>query len=186
MKRFWLPVLLMLLLTGCGGAEKELQRGMDLRSKLLASTGCSFEAQITADYGDKLHTFSMACRGNDKGDLTFTVTAPETIAGIEGSISREGGKLTFQDTALYFAMLADGQVTPVSAPWILLKTLRGGYLRSACQEEGLLRLSMDDSYEEDALYLDIWLDAENVPVRGEILYKERRILSLAVTNFEIS
>lgn len=186
MKRFFLLALLLVLLTGCGGAAKEMERGMALRSKLLSAKGCSFEAEITADYGDKLHIFSMHCQGNDQGDLQFTVTGPETIAGITGSISREGGKLTFEDTALHFEMLVDDQVTPISAPWILLKTLRGGYLTSACEEEGLLRLSMDDSYAEDALHLDIWLDEKDQPVRAEVLYKERRILSLTVTNFEIS
>ena len=50
----------------------------------------------------------------------------------------------------------------------------------------MLRLSIDDSYEEDALHMDIWLNAENVPVRGEILYDDRRILSLDVKNFAIS
>lgn len=186
MKRFFLLTLLLVLLTGCGRAAKEIERGMALRSKLLNAVGCSFDAEITADYGDKLHTFAMTCRGNEKGDLNFTVTGPETIAGITGCISREAGKLTFEDTALYFEMLVDGQVTPISAPWILLKTLRGGCLTSACEEDGLLRLSMDDSYEEDALHLDIWLNEADQPVRGEILYKERRILSLSVTNFEIS
>ena len=186
MKRVFLLALLLVLLTGCSGAAKEIERGLALRQRLLNGALCSFDTEITADYGDKLHTFTMTCQGNDKGDLNFTVTGPETIAGITGDISREGGRLTFEDTALQFEMLVDDQVTPISAPWILLKTLRGGCLTSACEEEGLLRLSMDDSYEEDALHLDIWLNEADQPVRAEMVYKERRILSLTVTNFEIS
>jgi len=186
MKRACAALLCLFILTGCSATPKEVERGMALRRELLSAQGCSFDAAITADYGDKLHTFTMSCRGDNQGNLTFAVTEPETIAGITGEISDEGGKLTFDDTALHFELMADEQVTPVSAPWILLKTLRSGYLTSACEEDGLLRLTIDDSYEDDALRLDIWLNGEDKPLRAEILYDERRILSLEVTNFEVS
>lgn len=179
-------MLVLCFLTGCSGAAKEIEWGMALRSKLLKATSCTFDAEITADYGDKLYQFSMACQGDAQGNMTFTVTAPETIAGITGKIAQGEGRLTFDDAALQFDLMADGQVTPVSAPWILLKTLRSGCLTAAGVEGDLLRLTIDDSYEDDALRLDIWLDAENIPVRGEILYDGRRILSVSVTNFVIA
>lgn len=185
MKRAGIVLLLLLFLAGCSGESKEIERGMALRSKLLSASECVFDAAITADYGDKLYTFSMNCQGDSQGNLSFTVTEPETIAGIAGTISDTGGRLTFDDTALQFELMADDQVTPVSAPWILLKTLRSGYLTSACMEGEQLRLTIDDSYADDALHLDIWLDADDQPLRAEILYDDRRILSLTVTNFEI-
>jgi len=179
-----IPCLLILcFLIGCSGGEKDLERAMALRSRLLKAASCSFDAVVTADYGDKTYSFSMACQADPQGDLSFTVTAPETIAGITGTVGSGGGKLTFDETALQFDLMADGQVTPVSAPWIFLKTLRGGYLTSAGMEGELLRLSIDDSYSEDALHLDIWLDGADTPVRGEVLYDGRRILSVAVANF---
>lgn len=176
-------LLLAVTLTGCFGAESELERGMALRTKLLGAEGCSFDAEITADYGDKLYTFSMGCRGDSSGNLEFTVTAPETISGISGKITDAKGKLIFAGTALDFPLLADGLLSPVSAPWILLKTLRGGYITSAAGEGELLRLTVDDSYEDDALHLDIWLDGDNLPVRCEILYDGQRYLSVNVKNF---
>ena len=157
---------------------------MDFRADLLASMGCRFDAVITADYGDILHTFSVSCCSDENGGLTFTVTEPETISGISGKISSEGGDLTFDDEVLAFELLADGQLTPVAAPWVLVKTLRGGYI-TACGRSGeLMQASIDDRYEEDALRLDIWFDEENRPVQAEILYAQRRILSLEVKNFE--
>ena len=126
----------------------------------------------------------MDCQCDSQGDLTFAVTAPETITGITGKVSDAGGKLTFDDTALQFDLMAEEQVTPVSAPWILMKTLRSGYITSAGMDGGRLRLTIDDSYEDDALHLDIWLGEDDCPEDAEILYKERRILSLKVTNFE--
>lgn len=185
MKRIPALLLVLLLLSGCANARNQIDRALFLRTRLLQGEGCSFTARITADYGEQLHTFTLDCKGDHLGNLIFTVAEPETIAGITGLISTEGGKLTFQDTALEFPLLADGQVTPISAPWLLLKTLRGGYLTGAGEEGNLLRLTVDDSYEEDALHLDIWLNGENMPVQADILYDGRRILSLAIAEFQI-
>lgn len=173
------------LLTGCSGKKDEIERGMELRSRLLKASSCSFDVTVTADYGTAVYEFQMACQTDERGDFIFSVTAPETISGVTGKITREGGKLTFTDAALQFDLMADGQVTPVSAPWIFLKTLRSGYLTAAGMEGDLLRLTIDDSYEDDALQMDIWLDSENNPTRGEILYDGRRIITLTVENFAI-
>ena len=114
------------------------------------------------------------------------MTAPETISGITGKIDSEGGKLTFDDVVLHFDLLTDEQLSPVSAPWILLKTLRGGYITSAGLEEEKIHLTVDDSYDDDALQLDIWLDEKDLPQRAEVLYDGRRILSLDVKSFSLS
>ena len=179
-------VLLLCLLTGCSGRRNELERAMELRAKLLGCVECSFDAAITADYGDEIHTFGMRCTGDHKGDLRFTVTAPETIAGITGSFEGEKGLLTFDEFALEFPRLTDDQITPVSGPWILLKTLLGGYVTACGMDGENLMVTIHDSYEDDALTLDIWLDGGNRPVRGEILYENRRIVTMDIENFSIS
>ena len=177
-------VLAVLMLTGCGRHEEELDRAMALRAKLLTSS-VSFNAEITADYGDEVHTFSVYCEGDSQGNLGFKVTAPDTIADITGRIEAGEGKLTFRDTVLAFPLLAEDQLSPVSAPWVFYTTLRGGYLTAAGMEEDLLRLTIDDSYEEDALTVDIWLNSADNPIRAEILYDGRRILTLNIENFQI-
>lgn len=183
MKRIVTAVCLVLFLTGCAGVDDSLDRAMALRAKLLASQGVRFDAEITADYGDSTYTFSMTCSSDNQGNVSFAVVQPESIAGISGTVSAEGGKLTFDDKALSFALMADGQVTPVSAPWLLVKTLRSGYLTSCCREGEYLRLAIDDSYAEDALHLDIWLGEGDGPVQADILWQGRRLLSVAVKNF---
>lgn len=185
MKKAVCVLLLLVLLAGCSGKNRELEQGIALRTKILASPLCSFDADITADYGNKLHTFSMQCLADCRGTIRFTVTAPESISGIQGSVEGSKGTLRFDDVALDFPLLADNQVTPVSAPWLLIKTLRSGCITSAGAEKNLARLSIDDSYDDDALHLDIWLDENGLPIRGEILYRERKILSLIVKNFTI-
>ena len=129
MKKGLALVCLVFFLTGCS-AESELEQGMAFRDSLLSGKGCSFEASITADYGDELYVFTMDCKGDNLGNVEFRVIAPETISGITGTISEAGGALTFDDTALHFDLMAEDTLSPVSARWIFLKTLRSGYIGS--------------------------------------------------------
>jgi len=119
-----------------------------------------------------------------QGKISFTVTKPESLSGICGSISDVGGNLIYEDTALAFPLMADEQLSPVSAPWLLIKTLRSGYIKAVGREDGMLRVTIDDSYQQDALQLDIWMTEEDSPVRAEILHNGSRILSLSVSNFQ--
>jgi hypothetical protein len=182
MKRIFAILFALLILPGCGNHEDQLDRAMALRTKLLAQS-VAFDVNITADYGDTLHNFSVSCQSDTNGTMTFTVTKPETIAGITGSISAAGGKLTFDDQAIAFDLLAEGQLSPIAAPWVFIKALRSGYLTSSGNDGEYLRLTVDDSYADDAMHLDIWLGQGDLPVRAEILWKGRRLLSMDVGNF---
>ena len=185
MKKLWI-LAAVLILFGCSGESSELNRGMALREKLLNCESCSFTAEVTADFGDKIYVFILSCQGNKDGSLSFSVVKPESISGISGTLSAGGGKITFdEDRAVAFPMLAEGEVTPVSGPWILYNTLRSGYI-SACGMEGeRLRLTLNDSYEEEALQVDVWLDAGDRPETAEILWRGRRVLTVCVTDFQI-
>ena len=185
MKKYAAFFLLFVFLTGCSSPPDEIQLGIELRSKLLQATTCSFDCQIAADYGDKIYKFALNCTANSEGDVSFTVTEPDTISGISGNLSGDGGNLTFDDTALHFALMADNQLSPISAPWVLIKALRSGYMTSACTEDGCILLSIDDSYEDNSLRLDIWLNPQRIPNKADILFDGRRILSVSVENFKI-
>ena len=174
----------LLFLSGCGRRTgSDLNQAMDFRARLLGAAGCGFSAEITADYGDRRYTFSTDCGCDKEGNVTFTVTAPESIEGITGLVEAEGGKLTFDDTALDFGLLADGQVSPVTCTYMMLKTWRGGYISSAGQTEDGLRITFDTSYEEEPMTVDLWLDGAGAPKYGEIAYKGIRILSADFSDF---
>lgn len=182
MKIWAIFLCLLLLLTGCDPGS-ELERGMALRSAVLSAEKCCMDVHITADYGDWASKFSLACIFDKSGNLSFTVVQPESIEGIAGRISEDEGRLVFEDKVLYFQLLADDQLSPISAPWIIMKALRNGYLRAVCSEESFYQLTIDDSYSEDPLQADIWLDENVVPQRAEILFHGRRILSVEIENF---
>ncbi len=185
MKKLLALCLCVVFFAGCSHGDSQVSKGIALREKLLTAKGCTFQTVVTADFGDNTYSFTMDCKADTDGNLSFTVIEPSSISGISGSIRNDGGKLTFDDKALAFSLLADGELSPVSAPWILLKTLRGGYLKAGGTEGELCRLTIDDSYEQDALQLDVWLDSGDIPVRGEIVWQGRRILSLEIDHFTI-
>ena len=162
--------------------NEPLDLAVSFRETLLGAENCSFQAEVTADYGDSIQQFVMDCHADAVGNLDFEILQPESISGIKGSISNEGGYIEFEDQALYFPLLTDDLLTPASAPWIFLKTIRSGYIKSACMEGSLLRVTIDDSYAENALTLDIWMEQNN-PVRADIFHDGKRILSLNVESF---
>lgn len=176
-------LLLAICLFGCDGENDALARAMQLRTSLLSAKMGSFDACVTADFGVDSYTFCMACTFDADGNIAFRVTEPETIADITGSISASGGKLTFDDTALAFPLMGDGQLSPVSAPYLLLKALRGGYVRCCALEQGMCRVTVDDSYDADAHMLDIWLDEENLPIQADIYEENRRTMTLTIEKF---
>lgn len=170
------------LLTGCKGGNAPLDKAMALRSKMLTANGCRFHATITADYGEHIYIFSMDCTTDQQGNLTFSVTEPATIAGITGTVSSNGGTVTFDDKVLAFQTMADGQITPVSAPWVFVNTLRSGYIKGCADADDRMEISIDDSYEEEALHLQI-ITKNDLPVSAEIFWKGRRVLTLNIENF---
>jgi len=182
MKRILILFFCVIMLSGCTNANYP-ERALTFRQKLLSANGCSFDAVITADYADVIYTFTLRCTSDKSGDVLFVVTQPDSISGIKGIITEQDGKLTFDDKALMFSKIADGQITPVSAPWVLIHTLRSGYIRSYTDNGSGAMLVIDDSYEEDPLQLDIWLDGGDIPTDAEILWRGRRIVSLRIENF---
>lgn len=183
MKKILSAILsVLLLLSGCKSTKGALNQAITLREKITNSNGCSFHTVIQADYGEKLYTFSADCVTDREGNLTFTVTSPDSISGITGKVRATGGEVLFDDKVLAFQSMADDQITPVSAPWVFMKALRSGYIASCSSDGEETEISIDDSYAEDSLRLQMRLK-EKKPVLSEIYWQGRRVLTLTIENF---
>lgn len=178
-------LLVFTLLCGCTAGDKETQMVTDFRQDLLMAKGCTFDTSIVADYGDMIYQFEMSCQMDSEGAVEFTVTSPETISGISGTIGATGGHFDFEETILAFPVLADGQAAPVTAPWIFLNSLRSGYIVGCGREGEGYRISVDDSYEENPLHLEITTDDQLTPNHCDIYCDGRRILNLEIKAFQI-
>lgn len=179
-------LLLAVCLLGCNGENDALSRAMHLRTSLLHANECTFEAQITAEFAEGSFTFAMLCRFDVQGNMTFCVKSPESIADITGSISASGGALTFDDTALAFPLMGGGSLSPVSAPYLLFTALRAGYVRCGGADGEYTRITIDESFAQDAQTLDVWLGADDLPVQADIYEENRRTLTLTIENFSLA
>ncbi len=182
MKKAAAIMLLLMFLSGCHSPEFTDQ-ALALREQVLSGESCSFECTITADYSDRLYTFAMTCSFDKSGNMMFSVLEPKTISGISGTVDSKGGNITFDDQALFFELMADGYLSPVTTPWVFMKTLRSGYIDGCTEYDGGFYLSIDDSYQEKPLKSEVWMDEDHIPIRAELLWEGRRILSMDVRNF---
>lgn len=183
MKKVAAFILCVIMLCACADHNEAMNLAMAFRQKLISSDLCSFVCEIHADYGDVIHSFSMQCEFDSQGTMKFQVTEPQTIANITGIITSEGGELTFDGNALTFPLMADGYLSPVSAPWVFMKALRSGFLDSCGKETDGYLLLLNDSYEESPLQLEVLTDPDLNPKNVQILWQGRRILSIDVKDF---
>lgn len=176
-------VIALLFLVGCSASESSLDRAILLRNSMSSCSQYTFDAHITANYGDVVGKYSISCAGDSAGNIQFTVLSPESIEGISGQIKSNEGSIQFDDVVLAFPLLAEGEVSPVSAPWLLCKTLLSGYISSCCVEDQQLRITLNDTFEEDAMTVDVWLNENDLPSQAQIIWQGRSILSLKLENF---
>lgn len=182
MKKVMVLLVAMLLLSGCSGT-KDAQNDLLKMRKDLSGKEYAFLASIHADFGENTYDFKLDCRFDSAGNMTFSIISPETISGITGKINTAGGQLTFDDKAVAFCLIADGQISPVCAPWLIIKGLRSGFLSSWGSEDGAKILSIDDTFEGENVTFRILIAKDQQIKSAEILWEGRSILSVAVENF---
>ena len=86
---------------------------------------------------------------------------------------------------LAFSALADGQLSPVAAPYTVAQSWCTGYIRTCGLDEGYLVMSVDTTFDDNPLTVETWLDREKgIPLFAEICYNDRRILSVTITDFQ--
>lgn len=185
MRRCVAIFLLVALLLGCSNSGDNVDKGIAVRRLFMKESGIRFCADITADYGDMTHSFSVQCDASSSGNVAFTVTKPDTIAGIKGAISALGGQLQFGDKVLLFEPMVFGQISPVLAPWLMVKAIQGGYIQSQSVDGEGCQLLIDDTYSNAQFQIVLTLDRESVPTDCEIIWSNRRILMIHITQFDI-
>lgn len=180
MKRFF-PLLLVFLM-GCTGPDPAMDAALDLRTRCLSAEQVCFTADIRADYITSIEEFSLECTAGTEGAMTFRVLEPEDISDIRGTVLGTEGTVEFDDTVLAFPLMAEGRLSPLSGPWVVLKAIRSGNIIAAGQEGELLHLTIDDSYADNALTVDLWLE-DGQAEEAEIAWEGRRVLSMTFDGF---
>ena len=189
MRKLLLCVPMIVLLAGCSPAKvspaEEL--ALAIRGEYLEMTACSAQLSLTADYGQRVYEYEMdaALAGED---LTLTLTAPETVAGMTARMEGEEGTLEYDGVWTETGTLDEAGLTPVSAFPALMAAARSGYI-TACaleEEENLLRVDCGDPTGKpgEGREIALWFDPQvHVLVKGEISVDGFRVILCECTNF---
>ena len=179
-------VIMMLLLTGCGGSNTPSQQALDLRTAILENGGCAFTADITVDFSDRVYQYTVECSYTAGGSCRITVVHPEEIAGITAIVSDDGAVVEFDGVALDFGTLANGNISAMEAAWLMGACWDSAYISSVGKDGDFLRVTYLDGYDDGQLTVDTWLDEKGVPFRGEIAHDGMRCLTLQISQFQLN
>ena len=143
-------------------------------------------AAITADYGESAASFTLDCVFSPETGASVTVTEPESIAGIQAQVKDTAASVSYDGMQLGLGSLADGNLAPLAAPYVLGQCWAGEYIDATGTEDGLLRTTYRMGYEEKELVVDTWFSQEPLtPVRAELSFEGRMVLRTDISAFSM-
>lgn len=184
---FVVLLLLCLPLGGCGGAAKPEDAVREMRSLYQNAESVSGVADITADYGERVYTYTAAVEGSVSAG-TLTVQAPENIAGTVLQWAEDATSLSYEETTLETGALSDSGLSPADAMPTILAACRAGVLAECAWEEdgGVLYAELENP-EDESVTVSCWFDAESyVLQRSELAEEGTTVLTLVFSDFGIT
>ena len=179
--------MLMLLLTACGGEEKE--PAVMLQEQYAAVQSATMEADITCHYDDEVRQYTLLCAYTPRSS-TVTVLAPEDLAGISATVEEGTLTLSYEDISLDAGSYSAAAISPVAALPKLMEAAATGYVTEQSQEiveeQTSLRLSCDLGDQAGTVYTT-WFDEQSLlPLRSEISVDGFVVFDVAWTRFEVT
>lgn len=184
MRRLFAVLMLCVLLFGCTSEESVLASAIEFRAALVQAGGCSFCAEIEADFGNHIETFTADCDFSTDGTARLTLLAPETLAGITAAVTDSGGKITYDGMAVDFGMLANGNVIPAAAPALTALCWCREYISAAGWEDDIYRVTYEKDFDEKRLLIDTFFK-NDLPICAEVCYNNQRILKLNISDYTL-
>ena len=172
------------MLCGCSGENRAMKTAMELRTKLL-ERGCRFAAEIEAHLDDGTAQFSVDCACAPDGSVTLEVTAPESISGITATVEPGAENARFDDVALDFGLLADGQLAPMVIPQILFGAWTQAYIREAGADGDSWNAVYLSGWGDRELTVEQWLTKEGVPTYADLWFGNQNAANVKLSEFVI-
>jgi len=184
LRRIFAVLMICVLLAGCTGEESVLASAIEFRAALVQAGGCSFRAQIEADFGDRIEAFTADCDFSADGTARLTILAPETLAGITAAVTDSGGKITYDGMSVDFGLLANGNVIPAAAPALTALCWCKEYISAAGWDEDIYRVTYEKDFDEKRLLIDTFFK-NDLPICAEVCYNNQRILKLNISDYTL-
>lgn len=179
--------MLMLLLTACGGEEKD--PAAELQAQYANLTGAVMEAEVSCHYADEDRAYTLLCDyAPDRS--TVTVLSPANLAGISATVENGTLTLSYEDVSLDAGGYSAAAISPVAALPKLMQAAASGYVTEKSEEtvgeRPCLRLACDLPDDEGTVYTT-WFDQETLlPLRSEISAEGTVVFEVAWTRFEVT
>lgn len=179
--------MLMLLLTACGGEEKD--PAAELQAQYAAVASAVMEADVKCHYEDEERVYTLQCDYVPE-ESTVTVLSPENLAGISATVTGGTLSLSYQDISLDAGSYSAAAISPVAALPRLMEAAASGYVTEQSKEEvgerPCLRLACDLPDDKGTLYTT-WFDQETLlPLRSEITADGTLVFEVAWSRFEVT
>ena len=162
---------------------------MAIRRQYLEQTGCTASLDVTADYGQRVYTYTVDVSVVGE-EMTLTVTAPQELAGITAYVDETGSRLEYDGAMLETGELDGDGLTPLSAVPALLDSARSGFMDSCAIEEldeqTTLRVLCRDPERPagQGRETTLWFDGTSgALVRGEIAVDGYRVIRCEFLQF---
>ncbi len=179
--------MLMLLLTACGGEEKD--PAAELQAQYANLTGAVMEAEVSCHYADEDRAYTLLCDYAPERS-TVTVLSPANLAGISATVENGTLTLSYEDISLDAGGYSAAAISPVAALPKLMQAAASGYVTEKSEEtvgeRPCLRLACDLPDDEGSVYTT-WFDQETLlPLRSEISAEGTVVFEVAWTRFEVT
>lgn len=129
---FVIPMIALLILTGCGERETDSQQqALALRTTYLSMTACQSTLQVTADYGQRVYTYemNMTWQGDTtEGETTLVITQPDVIAGLTIVATEGESILEYDGISMETGPLYENGPSPVETIPYFLESIRSGFI----------------------------------------------------------
>lgn len=180
---FALLLVLIFALSACGGPSSgEALEGI---RKELSAASLRFDADIRADYGERVFDFSVAYASSGDGG-TLTVTAPEIIAGAQVRYADGGTSLAVGDVEVYTGEILPGGLSPVDAVPVMTNAWTDGLVTETVREkyEGESCVAAIFRIDDDTDLRTWFTEQTGLPAAAEFIFDGHTVITVRFYNVE--
>ncbi len=183
---------LVVALCGCTGSQKEDDLALQLREDFLSMTGCSGQMELTADYGQRVYSYSVTFSSDQEQGMNLVLTAPEEVAGITATIEQGQTNLVYDGVRLETGPLNEDGLSPLDALPALIAAVQSGCLAETGSEllgeTDTLRLCYRDPEQGtgEGTETILWFCKDRkTPLRGELRSYGSTVICCEFSDFNI-
>lgn len=176
----------------CGGCSKAVSDDVDVRNYWSTVETKQADLKISTNLGDTALEYQLEYVYNGNDSDNFTITYPESLAGISGKVSGNGADgltLQYADTILDDMMPVRSGMTPADAFSAIVCCLRDDAptetWTETVSEQTLLVMRYEDADAIGSIARQVWLTADGTQIVYAEVYDDTEcLLTITVTGYQ--